>query len=54
METNRELNDAELAAVSGGTSDMINAVARVVLGEPAPLPQTLPCDAFDIICRIIS
>jgi len=59
----RGLNDAELDTVSGGvgTSGFMKAVAAAALagaGMPAGphddgvLP-TLPCDSFDIICRIL-
>jgi bacteriocin-like protein len=57
-ERTRELNDAELAAVSGGMNAfMAGAVAGAAKGvgpgDDGKLP-TLPCDAFDIICRILS
>jgi hypothetical protein len=56
-----ELNDAELDAVSGGASALINAaVAGLLAGagkgagpyDDGQLPK-LPCDSFDIICRIL-
>jgi hypothetical protein len=56
----RELSDAELGAVSGGTSNFMKGLAAEALtlagasNPPSPPPPTLPCDSFDIICRILS
>ena len=55
--TIHELNDAALDAVSGGVNEMLRAVLRGVAAatggprDDGVLP-TLPCDSFDIICRM--
>jgi hypothetical protein len=48
---NRALADSELDAVTGA----FYAVEHVAIGprDDGKLP-TLPCDSFDIICRILS
>ena len=52
----RELNDAELGAVAGG--DWYRSGAKAVEAVMGPhddgkLP-TLPCDSWDLICRIFT
>ena len=51
LEDHDTLADSELDAVSGG----FYAVEHVAIGprDDGKLP-TLPCDSFDIICRILS
>jgi hypothetical protein len=57
----RELKDAELGAVTGGAGGFEAFVAGALAGagmgagphDDGKLP-TLPCDSFDIICRILS
>jgi hypothetical protein len=59
MNTERELTINELDAVSGGllNAAIAGAIAGAAKGlgphDDGVLP-TLPCDSFDIICRILS
>jgi hypothetical protein len=52
------LSDAELDHVVGGNwvTDTANQVNQIVNGTTPfpPTKPTLPCDSFDIICRILS
>ena len=58
-EKTRELNDAELAAVTGGLVNAAVSGAIAGAGRGFPVDQGtllpgLPCDPVDIICRIFS